>query len=85
MLDEEDERYYEPSAFTLQDFLIHLSETHRMPLKKVKEAVFSKHNYKKIQKIIADKIKPIHAEVKQLELRPSGKVVWLTLLMLILF
>ena len=59
--------------FTLRDFMLRVSETHRMPLKKVKEAMFSKHNYKKLQNIIAASMNQKQTAVKQIELTPSGR------------
>ncbi|XP_074657962.1 uncharacterized protein LOC141910963 [Tubulanus polymorphus] len=53
-LEEQDDlRYYEPCLFTLNDFLIRVSQIQRLPLRKVKKAVFSKHNYKKLTKLLA--------------------------------
>ena len=54
LYDEDMMRFYQPPEFTLQDFLLTLSKHHRVRVEKVKEAVFSQHNYKKIQKLLAD-------------------------------
>ena len=51
----DDIRFYSPPAFTLENFMVHLSEIRGLPLRKVKEAMYSKHNYKKMTKLLAEK------------------------------
>ena len=49
-----DIRFYSPPAFTLENFMVHLSDIRGVPLRKVREAVYSKHNYKKITKMLVE-------------------------------
>jgi len=48
----DDIRYYAPPAFTLDSFLMEMSEKQSLPVQTVREAVYSKHNYKKMTKIL---------------------------------
>ena len=67
------ERFFEPPAFTLQDFLIKVSQAQKLPLDKVKQAIFSRHNYKKIQKILADELLPKQTEFSVTQLKPPSE------------
>lgn len=67
------ERYYAPPAFSLQDFLIKVSQVQRIPLQKVKQVMFSRHNYKKIQKILAEELVPKQTEMSVTEMKPPGE------------
>ena len=70
----DDIRFYSPPAFTLENFLVHLSDVRGLPLRKVKAAVLSKHNYKKLTKLIAEEsIYPQPTgEMKLQHLTPEG-------------
>ncbi|CAH1782216.1 unnamed protein product [Owenia fusiformis] len=46
---------YRPPAFTLEDFLVQMSHIHKLSLGSVKEKMLSRHNYKKLTRILADK------------------------------
>lgn len=72
----EDIRYYQPPAFTLDNFVYHLSDLRNIPVRKVKEIFYSKHNYKKLTKILAEKyITPtVQEEIKINEMTPEGKL-----------
>ena len=72
-LDEDMERYYPPPLFTLQDFLIKVSQVQSLPLEKVKEVMFSKHNYKKVQKMLAQDLVPPLTEYTVTQMRPPGE------------
>lgn len=50
----DDIRFYSPPAFTLENFMVHLSDIRGVPLRKVREAMYSKHNYKKLTKLLAE-------------------------------
>lgn len=52
--EEEIMRYYQQPEFTLQDFLIRVSEKEKVPIQKVEEIMYSRHNYKKLQNMLAD-------------------------------
>ena len=53
--DELDAELIEKPAFTLQDFMVHLSHAEKVPIEQVKKAVLSCHNYKKLQKLLAER------------------------------
>ena len=71
----DDIRYYTPPAFTLQNFMVHLSDIRNLPLRKVKELVYSKHNYKKLTKLLAEEmIYPANQDAVHVNhLTPEGK------------
>ena len=71
----DDIRFYDPPSFTLENFLINLSDIRGLPLRKIREAVCSKHNYKKLTKLIAEThIYPQEQEKVHLQhLTPEGK------------
>lgn len=48
LLDEDDQRYVQPPLFTLNDFLLTISDVTSIPLANIERAVFSRRNYKKI-------------------------------------
>lgn len=52
--DEDDFDYYQVPAFTLNDFLYQIAAFSHAPVQKVKETVFSKHNYKKLTRLLAE-------------------------------
>ncbi|XP_063428847.1 leucine-rich repeat-containing protein 63-like [Mytilus trossulus] len=54
--DPQDEfHYYQPPAFTLESFVGECADVMKMPLPKVREAIISKHNYKKLTNLLARK------------------------------
>ena len=71
----DDIRYYQPPAFTLDNFIFHISEMQNMPLRKVREAITSKHNYKKIANLLAKQyINPtVQEEVHVQQFTPESK------------
>ena len=72
---EEDERYEEEEPqFTLQDFLVEVSQENNVPLVKVKEIMYSKHNFKKIQEMIAENLEPSHTTLTKVTMKPSGEI-----------
>lgn len=71
----DDIRFYNPPAFTLENFVVRIADIRNMPLRKVRSIVYSKENYKKLTKIIADEmIHPTSQDVIHLQhLTPEGK------------
>lgn len=71
----EDIRYHQPPAFTLDNFVYHLSELRNIPVRKVRNIFYSKHNYKKLTKLLAERyIHPtVQEEVKVMEMTPEGE------------
>ena len=68
-------RYIKPPEFTLQNFLIDLSDCAKVPVEKVQQVMFSRYNYKKIQKIIADICIPKYPELSTQVMTPPGKIL----------
>lgn len=52
----DDIRYYNPPAFTLENFMIEMADIKSIPLRKIRETVYSRHNYKKLTKLLADEM-----------------------------
>ncbi len=73
LYEDEVDRFYQPPEFTFHDFMIRLSEIHRVPLKRVKQAMYSRHNYLKIQDILIKQITPKHKHVTMKQVKPSGE------------
>ena len=71
--EESDERYREPPKFSLHDFAIHVSEVHHVPLHRVKEVVYSRHNFKKFYELLMKQMKPQCPRISNVILEPSGK------------
>ena len=80
----EDLRYQEPPQFTLQDFLQTVSEKENVPLVKVQEIVYSKHNYKKMQNLLMEHVSPKSTTLTKVTLQPSGEGHFCTALTLTL-
>ncbi|KAK3095277.1 hypothetical protein FSP39_012616 [Pinctada imbricata] len=73
----DDFRYYQPPAFTLDNFMYHISEMQNIPLVKVRQAMTSKHNYKKLANLLAKQyITPTTQTVLHVhDFTPEGKQV----------
>ena len=69
----EDAKYLQPAEFTLQDFMQSVSDAEHLTLEKVREIVYSRYNYKKIQKILADFLTPKHTSLTKVTMKPPGK------------
>ncbi|KAL3847912.1 hypothetical protein ACJMK2_018802 [Sinanodonta woodiana] len=67
----DDIRFFHPPQFTLDNFLIHIAEAHNIPFIKVREAVYSRHNYKRLTKIISEKLIPVEKTVHVLNVTPE--------------
>ncbi|ESO92913.1 hypothetical protein LOTGIDRAFT_232977 [Lottia gigantea] len=67
----DDDYYHTPPAFTLEHFLT-VSKKERLPLIRVKQIMYSTHNYKKLTKLLAAKF--IH-RVKSGVTRASNKIL----------
>ncbi|XP_060070630.1 leucine-rich repeat-containing protein 63-like [Ylistrum balloti] len=50
----DDIRYYAPPTFTLETFMMEISDRQRLPMRSVKQAVCSRYNYKKMTKLLAE-------------------------------
>ena len=76
--DPQDEfQYYQPPAFTLETFVGECAEELKMPLPKIREAMVSKHNYKKLTKLLADQhISQNNSSMHVQEFTPEGKLYW---------
>lgn len=72
-IDDSEWRYYKPPLFTLQSFLIDLSDTVRMPVEQVQQIMLSQYNYKKIQKLVSDLCIPKYPELSIQTMSPPGK------------
>lgn len=69
----DDIRFYQPPAFTLENFVAKLADVRNVPMKSVRNAVCSKENYKKLTKMIAeDFIYSSNQEVHLHHLTPEG-------------
>lgn len=73
----EENRYYDPPAFTLQTFLHHVSSAQNIPVARVREIIYSRHNYKKLTKLLSEQHinRTNQNEVHQLELTPEGSSI----------
>lgn len=56
--DKEMKRYYKPSDFTFQDFVIKLSDIKQIPLENCEKVMYSKTNYRNLQKMLFEKCNP---------------------------
>ncbi|XP_064638734.1 leucine-rich repeat-containing protein 63-like isoform X2 [Lineus longissimus] len=56
--DEDDLKYFPTPLFTLNEFLLHVSQVQSLPLKQLQKVVLSRHNYKKLTKLLAKKHLP---------------------------
>lgn len=56
--EEEKEKHYPPNQFTLQDFVVKLSEMKDIPLETVQKVIYSRNNYQTLQKILLDRCQP---------------------------
>ncbi|XP_046336914.1 uncharacterized protein LOC124118719 isoform X1 [Haliotis rufescens] len=70
-------RYYQPPTFTLDNFLRHVARMNHVPMRRVKEAVCSQHNYKKLTKLLAEThiYPPVQQTVHQVTFTPEGQNV----------
>ncbi|XP_072039785.1 uncharacterized protein [Amphiura filiformis] len=69
-MDVDDPRYHERPEFTLEDFTIDLKDVRTYPRERLKQAIFSKHNYKKMTTLFAsfaDKPTQDHVHTVQLK------------------
>lgn len=73
----DDVRFYDPPAFRLENFMLHLSAIEEIPLHSVREIITSKHNYKKLTKLLAEHyiypLRQTSIHVKQIT--PEGKFI----------
>ena len=75
--DTDDMRYYEPPAFTLEHFLYRLSKNNRIPMHVAKQAVYSRVNYKKLTKLLAEILEAERGtqnKVHRVQMDPKGRV-----------
>lgn len=76
MLDYEcdDIRFFNPPAFTLEHFVSAVAERSRVPVKRVREIMYSRHNVKKLTDILADqKVHPrTQTKVNTIHFDPEG-------------
>lgn len=71
----DDIRFYQPPAFTLENFVAKLADVRGMPMRTVRNAVCSKENYIKLTKMIAEEcIYPSNHEIHLHHLTPEGKL-----------
>lgn len=65
--------YYQPPAFTLETFVGECAEIVKLPIPKVRQAIVSRHNYKKMTKLLAERhIIRSNSEMHLKELTPEG-------------
>ncbi|XP_041354952.1 uncharacterized protein LOC121372602 [Gigantopelta aegis] len=72
--DTDDMRYYIPPAFTLEHFLYKLSKNNRIPMHVAKQAVYSRENYKKFTKLLAENLmaeRGVQNEVHKVHMDPK--------------
>jgi len=71
----DDVRFYQPPAFTLESFTAKLADVRGLPLRSVRSIVYSRENYKKLTKIIAEEaIYSSNQEIHLHHLTPEGKL-----------
>ena len=66
-------RYYERPQFTLQDFVMRVSEAAKLPLQKVQQVAFSRHTYKEIQRLLSELCLTRQKEVHAVQLKMDGQ------------
>lgn len=73
----DDIRFYNPPAFTLENFMVRIADIRNIPLRKVRSIMYSKDNYKKLTKIIAEEVlQPETQNVIHLQhLTPEGQEI----------
>ncbi|XP_052216236.1 leucine-rich repeat-containing protein 63-like isoform X1 [Dreissena polymorpha] len=72
----DDIRFYHPPAFTLNNFIVKMSDIHGIPYQKVYGYVSSRENYIKLTKMIADEfINPTNHEISLQHLTPEGQEI----------
>jgi hypothetical protein len=71
-VDEDEMRYYQPPAFTLQDFTLRLAEKENVPIEKIQTIMFSKHTYKRMQTLLVERCMPKHAEINTIQIDLPG-------------
>ena len=54
--DSDEARFYQPPAFMLEHFVYRLAEQRNLPVPRVRKAVMSKHNVKKLTDMLADEL-----------------------------
>jgi hypothetical protein len=68
----EEERYHQPPEFTLQDFIHTVSEKESVPIVKVKQIMFSKQTYRKLQNLLFEHLSPKKTTLTKVTLQPTG-------------
>ncbi|XP_060573580.1 leucine-rich repeat-containing protein 63-like isoform X2 [Ruditapes philippinarum] len=73
----DDIRFYNPPAFTLENFMVDVADVRNIPLRKVRALVYSKENYKKLTKLIAEECiyPPTQDEVHLQHLTPESQEI----------
>ncbi|GFO40033.1 leucine-rich repeat-containing protein 63 [Plakobranchus ocellatus] len=54
--DSDEARFYQPPAFMLEHFVYRLAEQRNLPVPRVRRAVYSKHNVRKLTDMLADEL-----------------------------
>nr|KAG5694653.1 hypothetical protein BaRGS_003931 [Batillaria attramentaria] len=52
----DDIRFFKPPAFTLEHFVAEVADHSRMPMTRVRQIMYSKHNVKKLTKLLAEEL-----------------------------
>ncbi|XP_053404310.1 leucine-rich repeat-containing protein 63-like [Mercenaria mercenaria] len=72
----DDIRFYNPPAFTLENFMVNVADIRNMPLRKVRSIMYSKENYKKLTKMIAEEVlHPASHEIHLQHLTPESQEI----------
>lgn len=73
----DDIRFYSPPAFTLENFIVKMADVRNISLKKVRSVVYSKQNYKKLTKMIAEDLinPPAQEDIHLHYLTPEGQQI----------
>ncbi|CAL1546904.1 unnamed protein product [Lymnaea stagnalis] len=75
----DDQRYMEPPAFTLEQFVYKLAESRNLSVPRVRKIVYSKHNVKKLTDMLAmelnpstqDKVHTVHFDASDLSMKEN--------------
>ncbi|KAK3787875.1 hypothetical protein RRG08_022168 [Elysia crispata] len=71
--DSDEARFYQPPAFMLEHFVYRLAEQRNLPVPRVRKAVMSKHNVKKLTDMLADELNDGGQDnVHFIDMDPSG-------------
>ena len=65
----------EPPEFTLEDLMLDISTAGNIPIRRVQETMLSRHNYKKLHKLLAQQFVSPDPTLSVLDMDPSGMLL----------